>query len=147
MSPSAGVDPGLVDFFAELRGGVLITLKRDGRPQSSNVGHTFDPATLTARISVTDGRAKTRNLRRDPRASYHVTRPDLWAYAVGEAVAELSPAATDPYDATVEALIAYYRAMAGEHPDWDEYRAAMVAERRLLLTLRFDHIYGWIQPS
>ena len=102
---------------------------------------TFDPATLTARISVTDRRAKTRNLRRDPRANYHVTRPDLWAYAVGEAVA------TDPHDATVEALIAYYRAISGEHPDWDEYRAAMVAERRLLLTLRFDHIYGWIQPS
>jgi hypothetical protein len=47
----------------------------------------------------------------------------------------------------VEALIAYYRAMAGEHPDWDEYRAAIVTERRLLLTLRFGHIYGWIQPS
>ena len=52
-----------------------------------------------------------------------------------------------PHDATVEALIAYYRAMAGEHPDWDEYRAAIVTERRLLLTLRFGHIYGWIQPS
>ena len=60
MSPSAAVDPGLVDLFAQLRGGVLITLKRDGRPQSSVVGHIFDPATLTARISVTDGRAKTR---------------------------------------------------------------------------------------
>ena len=45
-----------------------------------------------------------------------------------------------PHDATVEALIAYYRAMAGEHPDWDEYRAAIVTERRLLLTLRFGHI-------
>ena len=147
MSPSTAADSGLVDLFAQLRVGVLITLKRDGRPQSSVVGHTFDPATLTARISITDDRAKTRNLRRDPRASYHVTRPDLYAYAVGEAVADLTPVAADPHDATVEALIGYYRAMAGEHPDWDDYRTAMVAERRLLLTLRFDHIYGWIQPS
>jgi PPOX class probable F420-dependent enzyme len=111
-------------------------------------GHTFDLATLTARISVTDDRAKTRNLRRDPRASYHVTRPDLYAYAVGEAIADLSLVAADPHDATVEALIGYYRAKASEHPDWDnDYRAAMVAERRLLLTLRFDNIYGWIQPA
>src|SRR4029450_8687718 len=127
MSSSSAPDPGLVDLFTQLRGGVLITLKRDGRAQSSVVGHTFDPATLTARISVTDDRAKTRNLRRDPRASYHVTRPDLYAYAVGEAIADLTPVATAPPDAPVEALIGYYRAMAGEPPDWDDYRAAMVA--------------------
>src|SRR5690348_12740175 len=125
MSPSTAVDPGLVDLFTQVHVGVLITLKRDGRPQSSVVGHTFDPATLTARISITDDRAKTRNLRRDPRASYHVTRPDLYAYAVGEAIADLTPVAADPHDATVEALIGYYRAMAGEHPDWDDYRTAM----------------------
>jgi hypothetical protein len=64
-----------------------------------------------------------------------VTRSDLYAYAVGEAVAGLSPVATYPHDATVRALIDYYRAMAGEHPDWDD-RTAMVAERHLLLTLR-----------
>ena len=44
MSPSTAADPGLVDLFTQLRVGVLITLKRDGRPQSSVVGHTFDPA-------------------------------------------------------------------------------------------------------
>ena len=52
-----------------------------------------------------------------------------------------------PRDATVDALIGYYRAMAGGHPDWDQYRAAIVAERRLLLTLRFDHSYGWSHTS
>src|SRR5690349_23200723 len=140
MSPS--FDPTLTDLIATVRNRILITLKRDGRPQSSIVSHAFDPAGATLTISLTDDRAKTRNLRRDPRASYHVTRPDLYAYAVGEAVADLTPVAADPHDATVEALIGYYRAMAGEHPDWDDYRAAMVAERRLLLTLRFDHIYG-----
>ena len=95
MSPSPAADSGLVDLFAQLRVGVLITLKRDGRPQSSVVGHTFDPATITARISVTR-RARRPETCAATRANYHVTRPDLWAYAVGEAVAEFSPVATDP---------------------------------------------------
>jgi PPOX class probable F420-dependent enzyme len=71
MTESTTADQsGLLDLFAQLRQGILITLKQDGRPQSSVVGHAFDPATRTLRISVTDDRAKTRNLRRDPRASY-----------------------------------------------------------------------------
>jgi PPOX class probable F420-dependent enzyme len=136
------LDPHLFELFAQQRGGTLITLKRDGRPQASVVTHVFDPATRTLRMSITDGRAKTRNLRRDPRASYQVTRPDLGDYAVGEGVAELSEVAADPHDGTVEALVRYYREVAGEHPDWDDYRRAMVADRRLVLTLRLDHVYG-----
>ncbi|GAA1261312.1 PPOX class F420-dependent oxidoreductase [Pseudonocardia aurantiaca] len=147
MTESTTADQsGLLDLFAQVPRGILITLKEDGRPQSSVVGHAFDPVTRTLRISVTDDRAKTRNLRRDPRASYHVTRPDQYAYAVGEGTAELTPVAQDQHDATVEALVAYYRDARGEHPDWDEYRAAMVADRRLLLTLRLGHVYGWAGP-
>lgn len=136
-------DPTLLAMFDEIRGGTLITLKRDGRPQSSVVGHAFEAATGTVRISVTEGRAKTRNLRRDPRASYQVTRPDLSAYAVGEGVAELGAVAADPHDAAADALVAYYRDVSGEHPDWEEYRAAMVADGRLVLSLRLDRVYGW----
>jgi PPOX class probable F420-dependent enzyme len=138
------LDPTLLALFDEIRGGTLITLKRDGRPQSSVVGHVWDAATRTLRISVTDDRAKTRNLRRDPRASYQVTRPDLRGYAVGEGVAELGPVAAEPHDAAVEDLVAYYREVSGEHPDWDEYRAAMIADRRLLLRIRLDRVYGWV---
>jgi PPOX class probable F420-dependent enzyme len=141
------LDPALLPLFAEFRRGVLTTLKRDGRPQQSVVAHAFDPAGATLRISVTDGRAKTRNLRRDPRASYLVARPDLRAYVVGDGTAELSPVAADPHDATVDGLVALYRDIAGEHPDWDEYRAAMVADQRILLTLRLDHVYGWSQAG
>jgi PPOX class probable F420-dependent enzyme len=135
-------DPALLDLFAQLRGGSLITLKRDGRPQASVVVHAWDAATCGIRVSLTDDRAKTRNLRRDPRASYEVVSPDLRAWAVGEGFAELTAPAADPHDATVEALVALYRTLAGEHPDWAEYRAAMVADRRLVLTLRFEHVYG-----
>jgi PPOX class probable F420-dependent enzyme len=135
-------DPALLALFAELRGGSLITLRRDGRPQASVVIHVWDPDRRAVRISVTDDRAKTRNLRRDPRASYQVVAPDLTAWAVGDGFAELSPPAADPYDDTVEALVDLYRRLAGEHSDWAEYRAAMVADRRVVLTLAFEHVYG-----
>ena len=138
-------DPALLDLFAQLRGGNLITLKRDGRPQASVVVHAWDAATRTVRVSLTDDRAKTRNLRRDPRASYQVVSPDLTGWAVGEGYAELTAPAADPHDATVDALVDLYRTLAGEHPDWDGYRAAMVADRRVVLTIAFERVYGGIQ--
>ena len=138
-------DPALLALFAELRGGSLITLKRDGRPQASVVIHVWDPARRAVLISVTDDRAKTRNLRRDPRASYQVVTPDLTAWAVGEGFAELTLPAADPQDDTVEALVDLYRRLAGEHPDWPEYRAAMVADRRVVLTLAFERVYGAVR--
>ncbi len=141
------VDPGLLDLFTAARGGTLLTIKRDGRPQASVVTHAFDAATQTLRVSITEPRAKTRNLRRDPRASYVVTSPDLRAYAVGDGTAVLTPPAADPHDDTVEALVGLYRTIAGEHPDWAEYRAAMVADQRVLLTLTLDHVYGWVMPA
>ena len=132
----------LLKLLGERRLGVLATIKRDGRPQLSNVNHAYYPAERAIRISTTDDRAKTRNLRRDPRADYHVMSEDGWAWTVAECTAELSPVAEDPYDATVEALITLYRDIAGEHPDWDDYRRAMVADRRLVLTLRIERVYG-----
>jgi PPOX class probable F420-dependent enzyme len=132
-----------LDFARAHRQGVLTTVKRDGRPQLSNVAyHVGDDGVI--RISVTDGRAKTANLRRDRRASLHVTRDDFYAYVVLEGEAELTPTAASPDDATVDALVDYYRAVAGEHPDWDDYRRAMVADQRLLVLLRPTHAYGML---
>jgi len=111
--------------------GVLVTLKRDGRAQLSNVSYSYDAGSDTVSVSVTDGRAKTRNLRRDPRVSLHVSSPDGWSYAVADGTASLTAVAQDPHDATVDALVALYRAVNGDHLDWDEYRAAMVADQRL----------------
>ena len=122
--------------------GVLATIKGDGRPQLSNVSYHFDPRNLTIQVSITEPRAKTRNLRRDPRASVHVSSDDGWAYAVAEGEAALTPPAAAPDDDTVQALIALYRNIAGEHPDWDDYRRAMVDERRVVLTLPISHVYG-----
>ena len=122
--------------------GVLATIKRDGRPQLSNVSYYFDPRATVIEVSITEPRAKTRNLRRDPRASMLVTCDDGWSYAVAEGSAELSPPAIDAHDDTVEALIALYRNIAGEHPDWDDYRRAMVTDRRVLMRMPISHLYG-----
>lgn len=122
--------------------GVLATIKRDGRAQLSNVSYHFDARSLTIRVSITEPRAKTRNLRRDPRAALHVSSDDGWSYAVAEGDAVLTPPAADPGDDTVEGLVALYRDISGEHPDWDDYRRAMVDDRRVLMTLPISHVYG-----
>ncbi|GAB3174072.1 PPOX class F420-dependent oxidoreductase [Streptomyces incanus] len=132
----------LLELIGDENGGVLVTLKQDGRPQLSNVNHAYYPDERLIRVSITDDRAKTRNLRRDPRASYHVTTSDRWAYTVAEGTAELSPVAADPHDETVEELIRLYRDVNGEHPDWDDYRAAMIRDGRLVLRLRVERAYG-----
>ena len=97
------------DGFAELLGaqhrGVLVTLRKDGWPQLSNVTYAWNTETQTIRISTTDDRAKTANLRRDPRASFHVTTADFWSYVVVDGHADLSAVAKDPHDAVVEELV------------------------------------------
>ncbi|MGX7730818.1 PPOX class F420-dependent oxidoreductase [Rhodococcus sp. 2H158] len=134
-------------LFATTKIGALVTLKRDGRPQLSNIVYHYDPGARTFSVSITDGRAKTANMRRDPRVSLYVSAADGWAYAVAEGTAELSPVAKDPHDDTVEELVALYRAVQGEHPDWDEFREAMVTDRRLVLTVRVERFYGMAGPT
>lgn len=133
------------DLLSTRHHGVLVTLKRDGRPQLSNVGFAYDPEAKLIRISVTDDRAKTRNLRRDPRASFYVSSPNMRAYEVAEGNAELTAVATDPHDSTVDELVDVYRTIAGEHPDWAEFRQAMVDQRRLVVRLPVDRTYGFAQ--
>lgn len=130
----------LLDVLGKTGLGALVTIKRDGRPQLSNVTYLYDGERI--RISLTDGRAKTKNLRRDPRASLYVNGPNGRSYVVVEGKAELTAVAADEHDDTVEQLVAYYREAAGEHPDWDDYRRVMVADRRLLFSMRIDHSYG-----
>ncbi|WP_030231415.1 PPOX class F420-dependent oxidoreductase [Streptomyces sp. NRRL S-350] len=129
-------------LLAQSRLGVLATIKADGRPQLSPVLPFYDREANAILISTRDGLAKTANLRRDPRASLEVTGPDGRSWATAEGVATLTGPGTDPDGPEAEALVDYYRRAAGEHPDWAEYRAAMVADRRVLLTIPVDHVYG-----
>ncbi|WMX43860.1 PPOX class F420-dependent oxidoreductase [Streptomyces roseicoloratus] len=129
-------------LLAKSRLGVLATLKADGRPQLSPVLPFYDPSTETLYVSMTEGRAKTANLRRDPRAALEVTSGDGRSWATAEGSVTLVGPGTDPNGPEVEALVDYYRLAAGEHPDWEEYRAVMVADRRVLMRMAVDHVYG-----
>ena len=129
-------------LLAESRLGVLATIKADGRPQLSPVTPYYDTEAGVIMVSMTEGRAKTINLRRDPRATLEVTSADGWSWATAEGVATLTGPGADPAGPEVEALVDYYRRAAGEHPDWDEYRSVMVADRRVLMTMTVDHVYG-----
>ncbi|HEU4842063.1 MAG TPA: PPOX class F420-dependent oxidoreductase [Ilumatobacteraceae bacterium] len=122
--------------------GVLATIKADGRPQLSPVMPYYDRAAGVIYVSMRAGLAKTANLRRDARATLEVTRPDGRAWATAEGTATLTGPGSDPDGTEVQALVDYYRRAAGEHPDWDEYRAAMVADRRVLMTMTVDKVYG-----
>ena len=132
-----------LDFVRQRHFGVLATQRRDGRPQLSNIAYAVFDDDIIA-VSITDERAKTRNMARDGRASLHVTRDDFWAYCVLDCDVELMPVVTDPNDATADALVEYYRQANGEHPDWDEYRRAMVTDHRLLARLTPTHAYGMV---
>lgn len=136
------LDSVLTALVSRQQLGVLATLKRDGRPQLSHVTYTWDEDTASARMSVTDDRAKVRNLRRDPRGSLFVRSDDGWAYTVLEGGVELSAVAAAPDDAVVTELIEIYRLVNGEHPDWTEFRAAMVSDKRLVARLTTTHAYG-----
>jgi PPOX class probable F420-dependent enzyme len=129
-------------LIVESRLGVLATIKANGLPQLSPVTPYYDRDAGVIYVSMTEGRAKTTNLRRDPRAALEVTSSDGWAWATAEGSVTLTGPGTDPQGAEVEALVDYYRAAAGEHPDWDEYRAVMVSDRRVLMALTVERVYG-----
>jgi PPOX class probable F420-dependent enzyme len=130
-----------LDFARSHPRSVLVTLRADGRPQLSNVLHWVDDEGLV-RISTTADRAKYVNLRRSQWAALHVTSQDFWSYAVLEGPVEVTDPAAAVDDPVVEELVAYYRAANGEHDDWDDYRTAMVRDRRAVVRLRPDHAYG-----
>lgn len=135
-----------VDLATRVKRSVLVTLRSDGRPQLSNVLHQV-AGDGEVRISTTADRAKYRNLARQPWAALHVASEDFWSYAVLEGGVELSAPAAEPDDPTVEALVDYYRSLSGEHDDWDAYRRAMVAERRVVVRLRPQRAYGMAPPG
>lgn len=133
-----------IAFARHHRHGVLATQKRDGRPQLSNITYSVSESGHLIRISITADRAKAKNLARDPRCSLHIAQDDFWAYAVIEGTAELSAVATSPDDEVVEELVDLYRAVAGDHADWQEYRATMVRDGRMVVRITPERAYGML---
>lgn len=120
-------------FLRENHRAVLSTFRADGRPQLSPVAVGVD-AEGRAVVSSRETAFKVKNLRRDPRASVCVVSDDWyggWLQADGTASIVSLPEAMD-------LLIDYYRSLAGEHPDWDDYRAAMERERRVMVRIELE---------
>jgi PPOX class probable F420-dependent enzyme len=141
-------ESALWDRLFQAREGTLVTLKRDGRPQLSVVTVGGDPTARTLGVSTTATRAKVHNLRRDPRASFLVTSAERASYyVVGEGTAQVGEVARSRDDDAVQALVDLYRSIAGEHPDWDDFRRAMVEDQRLVLTVTVERVYGWVSPT
>jgi len=118
----------LLDFVRPRHRLLLVTTRRDGRPQVSPVSGGVDDEGRIV-VSTYPGRAKTRNAERDPRASVVVLSDEWdgpWVQLDGDAEVLHMPEAED-------ALVDYYRCIAGEHPDWDEYRAAMRIQGKSLI--------------
>ncbi|WP_101257703.1 PPOX class F420-dependent oxidoreductase [Streptomyces barkulensis] len=135
MSPSiatntrVGLDE-LLDFVRPRHRAVLLTRRADGSPQGSPVSCGVDGAGRIV-VSTYPERAKARNARRDPAVSVIVLSEDFdgpWVQVDGTAEVLDVPEAVEP-------LVEYYRAVAGEHPDWDEYREAMVRQGKSLLRI------------
>jgi PPOX class probable F420-dependent enzyme len=109
----------------------LITIRDDGRPQSSDVVYAVDNGNYL--ISLTDNRAKTKNIRRDPRVVLHISEPASWSYLSLDGTVELTSVTAAPDDEASDALVSYFEAVNGSpHPDWAEYRQAMIDEQRLI---------------
>lgn len=116
---------------------ILATFRADGRPQLSPVAVAVDGAGRAA-VSSRETAFKVKHLQRDPRAAYCGFGDAFfgdWVQVEGRAEIVHLPEALEP-------LVEYYRSVAGEHPDWDDYRRAMVDDRRVLLTLPITHVYG-----
>ena len=121
------------EFLRERHRAVLVTFRRDGRPQTSPVAAAVDDEGRVV-ISTRETAMKTHNLRRDPRASLCVLSDEFygpWAQVDGTTEIVSLPDALEP-------LVDYYRRVAGEHDDWDDYRAAMEREKRLLLRMTVE---------
>ncbi|SDR17551.1 PPOX class F420-dependent oxidoreductase [Thermostaphylospora chromogena] len=121
---------GLLEFLRPRHRAVLITRRKDGRPQASPVTCGVDGEGRIV-VSTYPERAKTRNARRAPEVSVVVLSDDFdgpWVQVDGRAEVLDMPEALEP-------LVEYYRVIAGEHPDWDEYRAAMARQGKSLLRI------------
>jgi PPOX class probable F420-dependent enzyme len=135
-----------LDWLAARHQAVLVTLRADGSPQTSNIAYALYDG--SARVSVTAGRAKTRNLARDGRGVLHVLGDSFWSYASVRVSAHLGPATTTAGDEAGRELLEVYERITGApHPDPAEFFDAMVAEQRLVVRLTPLSVVGMGIPS
>lgn len=124
-----------LQFVRQNTKAVLATIRRDGRPQLSHVSYTLDDDG-SIKISVTADRAKTRNLRRDPRATLSIIADNWHSYLVVEGTCTIIE------DDQLPVLRRIYERIRGApHPNWAEFDEAMVRDGRVVLSISVDRLY------
>ncbi|MFI5480070.1 PPOX class F420-dependent oxidoreductase [Streptomyces rubiginosohelvolus] len=134
-------DEALSGLLARQQFGTLATNKRSGHPHLTTMVYSWDPEARIVRFSTTADRVKTKHLRRDPRAALHVPGGDVWSFAVAEGEAEVSGSTTEPGDAVGRELLGMIPE-AGRPEDEAAFFEELVAERRVVIRLKVDRLYG-----
>ena len=121
-----------VNWAVDTHHAILVTLRKDGRPQSSDIAYAVIDGKFC--ISATRSRAKTINLLRDNRAVLHITSPDTWSYVSFDGSAEITKTAKVPDDNVCQELAHVFTAIQKkDHPNWDEFNQAMIEDERLVI--------------
>jgi len=124
-----------LDFIRKNTHAVLATIKRDGRPQMSHISYALDDDGRI-KVSVTRDRAKTHNLRRDPRATLSIVAENWHDYLVVEGTCDVIEE-----NVLLELRRVYERIRGAPHPNWEEFDAAMVRDNRVILSISVDRMY------
>ncbi|KOV60572.1 PPOX class F420-dependent oxidoreductase [Streptomyces sp. MMG1121] len=134
-------DDALCALLGRQQFGTLATVKRGGHPHLTTMLYHWDAGSRVARFSTTADRVKVRHLRRDPRAALHVQGGDVWSFAVAEGEAEVSEITTVPGDPVGRELLGMIP-QGAKPDDEDAFLEQLVAERRLVIRLKVDRLYG-----
>jgi PPOX class probable F420-dependent enzyme len=140
-APRPLTDEAASKLLAGQQFGTLATVKRSGHPHLTTMLYSWDSEARIVRFSTTADRVKVRQLHRDPRAALHVRGGDVWSFAVAEGEAEVSEITTVPGDVVGRELLAMIP-QAAKPEDEEAFLAQLVAERRVVIRLKVDRLYG-----
>ncbi|MFH8798114.1 pyridoxamine 5'-phosphate oxidase family protein [Streptomyces sp. NPDC017936] len=140
-APRSLSDEALSDLLGRQQFGTLATVKRSGHPHLTTMVYSWDPEARVVRFSTTADRVKVQHLRRNPRAALHVSGGDVWSFAVAEGETEVSESTTVPGDAVGRELLGMVPE-AARPEDEAAFLEELVAERRVVLRLKVDRLYG-----
>ncbi|MER6133751.1 PPOX class F420-dependent oxidoreductase [Streptomyces sp. NPDC001815] len=134
-------DEALSDLLGKQQFGTLATVKRNGRPHLTTMLYSWDGEARVLRFSTTADRIKVKHLRHDPHAALHVQGGDVWSFAVAEGEAEVSEITKAPGDAVGRELLGMIPE-AAKPEDEDAFLEQLVTERRVVVRLKVDRLYG-----
>ncbi|MGW1619031.1 TIGR03618 family F420-dependent PPOX class oxidoreductase [Streptomyces sp. NPDC002172] len=134
-------DDALSTLLGKEQFGTLATVKRGGHPHLTTMLYSWDPEARMVRFSTTADRVKVGHLRRNPRAALHVQGGDVWSFAVAEGEAEVSESTAFPGDAVGRELLGMIP-QAAKPEDEGAFLEQLVAERRVVIRLKVDRLYG-----